>query len=145
MKSWLATIVLAAVAATPAAARDITVEMKNMGPNNTMMAFVPAFVKAMPGDVIHFKPTDMSHNAETIADILPAGVADVKGGMNKELVLPVKTPGLYGIKCLPHFSMGMVALIQVGNGPSANLAAAKAAKLPPLAAKRMAPLLAQAK
>ena len=38
-----------------------------------------------------------------------------------------------------------VALVQVGNGPSANLAAAKAAKLAPFAAKRMTPLLAQAK
>jgi hypothetical protein len=41
--------------------------------------------------------------------------------------------------------MGMVALVQVGNGPSANLAAAKAVKLPPLATKRMATYFAQAK
>jgi hypothetical protein len=52
---------------------------------------------------------------------------------------------VYGIKCLPHFSMGMVALVQVGNGPSANLAAAKAVKLSPLATKRMTAYLAQAK
>jgi hypothetical protein len=41
--------------------------------------------------------------------------------------------------------MGMVALVQVGKGPSANLAAAKAVKLAPLAAKRMTAMLAQAK
>ena len=142
-------IVGAAAAATlataaPAAARDIVVQMKNVGTGGSMV-FEPAFIKAQPGDTIHFKPTDPSHNAETIPTMLPAGVAPSKGQMNKEFVLPVTAPGLYGIKCMPHFSMGMVALVQVGNGPSPNLAAARAVKLPPFAAKRMTPMLAQAK
>ena len=130
--------------ATPAFAKSITVHMKNMGTAGAMV-FEPAFVKAMPGDTVHFVPTDPGHNAETIATMLPAGVAPTKGAMNKEFVLEATTPGVYGIKCLPHYSMGMVALVQVGNGPSANLAAAKAVKLAPFAAKRMTPLLEQAK
>lgn len=130
--------------AAPASARDIVVKMKNQGAGGAMV-FEPAFVKAQPGDTVRFVPTDPSHNAETIPSMLPAGVASSKGAMNKEFVLPVKAPGVYGIKCQPHYSMGMVALVQVGNGPSANLAAAKAAKLAPFAAKRMTPLLAQAK
>jgi len=133
-----------ALAATPAAAKDVVVHMRNQGAAGAMV-FEPAFVKAMPGDTIHFVPTDLTHNAETIPTMLPAGVASTKGAINKEFVLPVSTPGLYGIKCQPHYTMGMIALIQVGNGPSANLAAAKAAKLPPFAAKRMAPLLAAAR
>ncbi|OYW38318.1 MAG: hypothetical protein B7Z35_07670 [Hydrogenophilales bacterium 12-61-10] len=68
-----------------------------------------------------------------------------EGAMGKDFVLKAGKPGLYGIKCLPHFSMGMVALVQVGNGPSANLAAAKAVKLSPLATKRMTAYLAKAK
>lgn len=133
-----------AVAASPAAAKEIVVHMKNQGAAGAMV-FEPAFVKAMPGDTVKFVPIDPSHNAETIPTMLPAGVVPSKGGMNKEFVLPVTTPGIYGIKCMPHYSMGMVALVQVGNGPSANLAAARAAKLPPFAAKRMTPMLAQAK
>lgn len=135
---------LAATAATPALAKDITVKMKNQGAGGAMV-FEPAFVKAMPGDVVHFVPTDPSHNAETIPNMLPAGVTSTKGQMNKEFVLPVKAPGVYGIKCMPHYSMGMIALVQVGNGPSPNLAAARAVKLAPFAQKRMTPLLAQAK
>ena len=77
--------------------------------------------------------------------MLPAGVASTKGGMNKEFVLTVAKPGLYGIKCQPHYSMGMVGLVQVGNGPSPNIAQVKAVKLPPFAAKRMNVMLAQAK
>ena len=137
-------LAVALTAATPALAKDIVVKMKNQGAGGSMV-FEPAFVKAQPGDVVHFVPADSSHNAETIPTMLPAGVAPSKGQMNKEFVLPVKTPGIYGIKCMPHFSMGMVALVQVGNGPSSNLAAAKAVKLPPFAARRMTPMLAQAR
>jgi pseudoazurin len=109
------------------------------------MVFEPAFVKAMPGDTVRFLPTDPGHNAETIPTMLPAGVASSKGAVNTAFVLKVSAPGLYGIKCQPHYAMGMIALVQVGDGPSPNLTAAKAAKLPPFAAKRMTPLLAQAR
>ena len=144
MKLAYAAAALLALTATPAMAKEVVVKMKNQGAAGAMV-FEPAFVKAMPGDTVRFVPSDPSHNAETIPTMLPAGVAPRKGGMNKEFVLPVTTPGLYGIKCMPHYSMGMVALVQVGNGPSANLAAARAVKLPPFAAKRMTPMLAQAK
>lgn len=51
-------------------------------------------------------------------------------------MLTVTEPGVYGIKCTPHFAMGMVMLVQVGDAP-ANLDAAKAAKLPKKAQERM--------
>lgn len=131
--------------ASPVAAKDHVVQMKNMGAGGAMV-FEPALVRAKPGDRIRYVPSDPSHNAEAIATMLPAGVAPPPaGGMNKEWVLTVAKPGLYGVKCKPHYSMGMVGLVQVGNGPSANLAQAKAAKLPPFAAKRMNAMLAQVK
>ncbi|MFX4083769.1 pseudoazurin [Sphingobium yanoikuyae] len=135
---------LAMASAMPAAAKDITVHMKNKGADGAMV-FEPSFVKAAPGDVIHFQPTDPSHNAETISTMLPAGATPMKGAMNKEAVLTVSKPGLYGIKCMPHYSMGMVALVQVGKPTAADVAAAKAVKLPPFAAKRMNAALAQVK
>ena len=135
---------LAMASAMPAAAKDITVHMKNKGADGAMV-FEPSFVKAAPGDVIHFQPTDPSHNAETISTMLPAGATPMKGAMNKEAVLTVSKPGLYGIKCMPHYSMGMVALVQVGKPTAANVTAAKAVKLPPFAAKRMNAALAQVK
>ena len=134
---------LVALSSQAAMAKDITVKMNTNGPGG-MYVFAPAFVKADVGDKVHFVPSDGSHNAETIPGMLPAGVTDSKGPMGKEFVLTVSKPGLYGVKCLPHYSMGMVGLVQAGKGPSANLAAAKAVKLSPLATKRMAPLLAQA-
>ena len=135
---------LAGMLAQPVLAKDIMVNMLTKGPGG-LYVFQPAFVKAAVGDKIHFKPADPSHNAETIGGMLPAGVAPQKGAVGKEMVLTVSKPGVYGVECLPHMSMGMVGLVQAGNGPSVNLASAKGVKLPPLAAKRMTPLLAQAK
>ena len=139
-------LVLAASAgsAAPACAKDIVVQMKNQGAAG-MMVFEPAFVQANVGDKVHFMPTDMSHNAETIPGMLPDGVIEPPGQMNKEYVLTIAKPGLYGIKCKPHYSMGMVALVKAGKGAAPNAAAAAAVSLPPLAKKRMAPMLASAK
>lgn len=128
----------------PAGARDIIVHMKNQGAEGAMV-FEPAFVKAAPGDVIHFKPSDPSHNAETLPTMLPAGATPMKGAMNKEVSMKVTKPGLYGIKCMPHYSMGMVGLVQVGKPSAGEIAAARAVKLPPFAAKRMSSYLDKVK
>ena len=135
---------LAAGLAAPVLAKDITVHMKNSGAEGAMV-FEPSFVKAAPGDTIHFIPSDVSHNAETLPTLLPAGATPMKGAMNKEVAMTVSKPGLYGIKCMPHYTMGMVALVQVGKPSAADIATAKAVKLPPLAAKRMTALLAKVK
>lgn len=132
-----------APAAPAPAGRIVTVYMKDMGVEGAMV-FEPGFVKANVGDTIRFIPQTPLHNAETIASILPAGVAPSAGGMGKQFDLKLTAAGLYGIKCKPHYAMGMVALIQAGKGPSSNLAAAKAVSLPPFAKKRMAAYLAKA-
>jgi pseudoazurin len=141
-KMVVAVLVGSAVSAAPAMAKDIMVAMKNKG-SAGIMVFEPAFVQAAVGDKIHFMPTDPSHNAEPIPDMLPAGVTAGVGAMNKEYVLLVSKPGLYGIKCKPHFSMGMVALIKAGTGAAPNYSSVEAAagKLPALAQKRFGPML----
>ncbi|MFA6114066.1 MAG: pseudoazurin [Sphingomonas sp.] len=128
----------------PAQAKEVIIHMKDQGAAGAMV-FEPAFVKVKPGDTVKFVPTSLTHNAETIPTMLPATVVSTKGAIGKEFILKASVPGVYGIKCQPHYSMGMVALVQVGDGPSTNLAAARAVKLAPFAARRMAPLLAQAK
>ena len=54
--------------------------------------------------------------------------------MNKDVAVTLTKPGLYGVKCLPHYGLGMIALIQVGK--PGNLAQAKSVKHPPLAQRR---------
>lgn len=128
-------------AAGQAAAAEHTVQMLNRGAGGAMI-FSPALVQARPGDTVRFVPTDPGHNAETIAGMLPAGVTVQRGAMGREFVLRVTQPGVYGVKCAPHYSMGMVGLIQVG-AAGANLAAVQTAvaRTPPLARRRFTEML----
>ena len=128
---------VAACAASPATAREFVVQMKTTSASG-IMVFEPMVVTAKVGDTVRFVPTQPSHNAETIPAIWPTGAAPIKGAVSTEVVLKVTEPGIYGIKCDPHYSMGMVALVIAGN---ANRAAAQAATLPPMAAKRLKPAL----
>ena len=78
------------------------------------MVFEPSYVLAVSGDCIKFIPTSKGHNAETIKGMIPKGAKKFKSKMNKELMVKLEIEGLYGIKCKPHYQMGMIALIQVG-------------------------------
>lgn len=117
--------------------------MKNKSSDGQVMAFEPAFLHIQPGDAVRFVPTDKGHDVETIPGMLLDGAAPLKGELSQEFKVEFKTPGVYGFRCLPHFGMGMVGLIKVGDAP-ANLEAAKQAKLMSQAAKRMAPLFEKA-
>ena len=109
--------------------------------------FEPEYVNAKVGDVVRFVPTDKGHDTVPIPGMAPAGLNLPPGAMSKEYVLKLGKPGLYGVKCTPHFGLGMVALVKAGPGqaPNAAAATAAAAKLPPLAKKKMAALIASAR
>jgi pseudoazurin len=124
-------------AARPAfAATTHVVKMKNSGAEGAMV-FEPGFLKVKPGDSIRFAATDPGHNAETIAGMTP-GPAIPRGPMGKDHVVTLTQQGVYGFKCAPHLSMGMVCLIQVGKPVNRAAAEAAAAKTPNLARKRFA-------
>ena len=123
------------VAAAPALAANFDVKMLNKGADGAMV-FEPVLTKVAVGDTVTFVPTDKGHNAETIPAILPEGGDTFKGKSGEQVVVTFTVPGAYGVKCAPHFGMGMVALIVVGDAP-ANLEEAKDAKLPKLAHERM--------
>ncbi|ODT05741.1 pseudoazurin [Bosea beijingensis] len=133
---------LMALAATGANAAEVEVKMLNKGAAGAMV-FEPALVKIAPGDTVKFVPTDKSHNAETVPEMLPAGAEPFIGKLNEQVDVTFKQNGVYGIKCKPHYGMGMVALIVVGE--PTNLEAAAAAKHPGKAKQVFADLVAKAK
>ncbi len=141
MNKTFAMIALAATAAFAgtAFAAEHEVLMLNKGAKGAMV-FEPDFVEAAPSDTIRFVPTHKSHNAETIKDMLPAGAAEFKGKINEEIVYEVTAEGVYGIKCTPHYGMGMVMLISVG--APVNLEEAGAARHPGKAKTHFAELIA---
>ena len=103
------------------------------------MVFDPAYVKIQPGDTVRFVPADKGHNAELIKGMAPEGAPTFKTVVGKEETVTFDKAGLYGVKCAPHYIIGMVGLIQVGDKPE-NLEAAKAVQHGKLAAKRFEPL-----
>jgi pseudoazurin len=120
----LAIVVAVAVPASAGAA-EFEVLMLNQGAKGAMV-FEPDFIAAAPGDTIRFVPADKGHNVETIKGMLPDGATPVKSKFNEEVVVTFDQEGVYGLKCTPHYAMGMVALVAVGTPP--NLEAAKAVK-----------------
>ena len=124
-----------ATMASYAAAADFEVHMLNKGKDGVMV-FEPGLTKVAKGDTLTFVPTDKSHNAETIKDLLPEGAKPFKGKMNEAVKVTFDVEGAYAIKCAPHLGMGMVALVVVGDAP-ANIDAIKTAKLPKKARERL--------
>jgi pseudoazurin len=111
------------MSASMALAAEVEVKMLNKGTEG-MMVFEPSLVKIEPGDTVKFVATDKSHNAETIKGMLPADATSFAGKMNEDIVVTFDKPGVYGVKCMPHYAMGMVALVVVGKPD--NLEQAKA-------------------
>ncbi|ODT77947.1 MAG: pseudoazurin [Pelagibacterium sp. SCN 64-44] len=132
----LITLVALGGMAAPALAADYEVHMLNKGEAGAMV-FEPAFLQIEPGDTVTFLPTDKSHNVETIKDMIPDGAEAFKSKINETYTVTFEVPGIYGVKCTPHFAMGMVALIAVGDGHE-NLDAVKAVNVPKKVGERFA-------
>lgn len=78
------------------------------------MAYEPEFLKIAPGDTVKFIASSSGHNAASIAGMVPANTTSFMGKINQEIAITLTEDGLYGVKCSPHYAMGMVMLIQVG-------------------------------
>ena len=108
------TAVAAAMAmAGGAMAAEIEVKMLNKGAEG-LMVFEPALIKVAPGDTVKFVSTDKGHNAESIKGMLPDGGVTFIGRMGDDVAVRFDQAGIYGVKCAPHYGMGMVAMVVVG-------------------------------
>jgi len=113
MKAVLLGAVAALALASAAAAAEIEVKMLDKGAEGVMV-FEPALVKVEPGDTVKFVASNKGHNAESIKGMLPEGAAPFVGKVNQDIAITFDKPGVYGVKCLPHYGMGMVGLVVVG-------------------------------
>jgi pseudoazurin len=136
----LAFAAFAVIAATAVQAAEVEVKMLNKGADGAAMVFEPALVKIAPGDTVHFVAVDKSHDVLSIDGMIPEGATPFVGELNEDLTVTLTVPGVYGYKCKPHYGMGMVGLIIVGD--PVNLEAVKAFKQTGLAKKRFAALFA---
>ncbi len=118
MRKLLLSAALIVVSSAAAFAETIEIQMLNVNEAGDKMVFSQELIRAEVGVVIKFVPTDKSHNAQSVKNALPDGQEKFKGRMNKEIEYLVTEAGLTAVVCQPHQTMGMVALIVVGNDVS---------------------------
>jgi pseudoazurin len=113
MVRLLTTLGLLAVLATPVLAEDISVDMLNKRDDGAKMVYSEDISTIEVGDSITWLPTSKGHNVEFIAG--PDGWdAPKKSKLSKEYTYTFDTPGVYLYQCTPHASMGMIAIVVVG-------------------------------
>lgn len=101
------------IALANAQAAEVEVKMLNRGEKGVMV-FEPDLVRIQPGDSVHFIATDKGHDAVSIDGMLPPGAQGFEGKISKDITVTFSVPGVYGVKCKPHYGMGMVGLVVVG-------------------------------
>ena len=115
MHNLLITTALLIGSVLPVFADTIEIQMLNENAAGDRMVFSQELILAEVGDVIQFIATDRSHNAQSVRDALPEGQEAFKGRMSQDVQYLVTETGLTAVVCQPHQTMGMVALIVVGN------------------------------
>lgn len=93
-----------------------THEVKMLNRNETgPMVYEPDFLEIAPGDTVKFLGTTSGHNAATVEGMAPEGYEGFLGKINEEIEVTLDRRGFYGVKCSPHYGMGMVMVIRVGD------------------------------
>lgn len=140
----MATVAIALSAAFCGAALAETheVEMLNRGEGRDTMIFSPSALRIAVGDTVKFVAADRGHNAESITETWPDGVEPFAGKINEEVEYTFDQEGFYGVKCKPHFAMGMVMTIAVGEETAAPDGWLEG-RLPPRTKERMEAQLAE--
>jgi len=96
---------------------DITVDMLNKRDDGGKMVYSEDISRVDVGETITWLPTSKGHNVEFVAG--PDGFqTPKKSKMNKEYSMTFTVPGIYLYQCTPHKSMGMIALVVVGDDVS---------------------------
>ena len=104
-----------ALFAGTAYAEDISIDMLNKRDDGAKMVYSEDVARVEVGDTVTWLPTSKGHNVEFIAG--PEGwEAPKKSKLGKEYSYTFDTPGVYLYQCTPHKSMGMIAIVVVGDG-----------------------------
>ena len=114
MKNLLLSAAILITTSTVAFSDNMTIEMLNKREDGARMVYSEDIARINIGDTITWVPKSKGHNVEFIAG--PNGwKAPRKSKNGKEVAITFDTPGVYLYQCTPHKSMGMIALVVVGD------------------------------
>ena len=93
----------------------ILAERTHKRDDGAKMVYGTDIARVEVGTTVTWIPTSKGHNVEFIAG--PDGwEAPKKSKLSKEYSYTFDTPGVYLYQCTPHKSMGMIAIVVVGDG-----------------------------
>ena len=119
-------------------AADMSIDMLNKQGKEKMLYSVNV-AEVDVGDTITWQPKDKGHNVQFIAG--PDGwKLPKKSKMNAVVEVTFDTPGMYLYQCTPHATMGMIAMVVVGDDMS-NLDDIKDVKIRGKSKRKMKELL----
>lgn len=75
--------------------------------------FVPLVIFIEPGDTVRWRSM-VGHNADAVESLIPEGGELFKIPLGSDGSVTLDVEGVYIYKCTPHFSLGMVGAIVVG-------------------------------
>ena len=111
------TLFFAVFSLTPVFGADMSIDMLNKRDDGAKMVYSEDIARIDLGDTITWNPKSKGHNVHFIAG--PEGwELPKKSKNNKEVSITFDTPGIYLYQCTPHASMGMIALVVVGDDTS---------------------------
>ena len=140
LRSAALIVTVAIAAASGSALADQNVEMLNKHPETTESnVFYPPIVKVQPGETVTWQATNKGHNVEFINGSIPDGATLFRSKLNQDASFTFEQPGVYVYKCSPHYGLGMVGIVVVGDAP-ANLSDVAGKKYPGKAGKRLSAL-----
>ena len=141
MRFTLAAVLLAIGMGT-AHAEDITIDMLNKRDDGAKMVYSQDIATIDVGDTITWLPTQKGHNVEFIAGP-DDWKAPKKSKLGKEYSYTFDTPGVYLYQCTPHKSMGMIAIVVVGDLTQEGVDAIRDAKVKGKSKKKLKEILEQ--
>ena len=93
---------------------DISIDMLNVRSDGQSMVYSIDVARVEAGDTITWLPKHKGHNVEFV---LGPNTVELpkKSRINKEFSFTFEKAGVYFYQCTPHKSMGMIAIVIVGN------------------------------
>ncbi|WP_426369388.1 plastocyanin/azurin family copper-binding protein [Pseudocolwellia sp. HL-MZ7] len=93
-------------------AKHYEVKLLTSDASGKMMLMSPGYLKIFQGDTVTFIPSDPSHNVESVS--IPEQASAFASPMGQTFSYTFSNKGVYLYKCSPHFALGMLGVIQVG-------------------------------
>ena len=108
-------VFLGIILSLSATAAEINIDMLNKE-GRERNVYSKKIVYVAVGDTVHWKSKSKGHNVEFILkNGVPSGVTKFKSRLSKNAQYTFKIPGIYAYWCTPHKSMGMIAVVIVGD------------------------------